>query len=239
MNARAARAFTAGMLLASLSAWSAPTRAQELNLWVMSTTEQQQQDMRELLRPFLAGNPGVRVNVTVLNWESAWAKITAAAASGKGPDVIELGTTWVPAVSSMGALAPISERQQNEVGRAARREPAAEHRLARVVGVQREAVPRQQPAALHQGHLVGAAGIADVVVQDFHDKPHGERGKVAPAASNSRQSAGGRWMRTLSPARGSAIGSRRESARVSGSRVSPGLRQMPRDAASTKASWPG
>lgn len=95
---------------------SVAVRAAELNLWVMSTTEQQQQDMRELLRPYLAANPGTRVNVTVLNWESAWSKITAAAASGQGPDVIELGTTWVPAIASMGALEPLSDQQQNEVG---------------------------------------------------------------------------------------------------------------------------
>lgn len=103
-------------LAALLSLAASVCTAAELNLWVMSTTEQQQQDMRELLRPFLAANPGVRVNVTVLNWESAWAKITAAAASGQGPDVIELGTTWVPAIASMGALEPLSAQQQNEVG---------------------------------------------------------------------------------------------------------------------------
>src|SRR5256885_5969372 len=97
-------------------ALAASVHAAELNLWVMSTTEQQQQDMRELLKPFVAANPSLRVNVTVLNWESAWAKITAAAASGQGPDVLELGTTWVPAISSMGALEPVSAQQQAEVG---------------------------------------------------------------------------------------------------------------------------
>ncbi|NRF71569.1 extracellular solute-binding protein [Aquincola sp. S2] len=103
-------ALTAALLAA------APVRAAELNLWVMSTTEQPQQDMRELLRPYLAGKPDLRINVTVLNWESAWAKITAAAASGQGPDVIELGTTWVAAISSMGALERLSDAQQAQVG---------------------------------------------------------------------------------------------------------------------------
>lgn len=88
----------------------------ELNIWVMSTTNQQQQDMKDLLRPYLAKNPGLRVNVTVLNWESAWSKITAAAASGQGPDLVELGTTWVAAISSMGALEPLTQQQQDEAG---------------------------------------------------------------------------------------------------------------------------
>src|SRR5437667_3199777 len=116
MNAWPARTFATGLLGASLFASAACARAAELNLWVMSTTEQQQQDMRELLRPFIASNPTLRVNVTVLNWESAWAKLTAAAASGQGRDVLELGTTWVAAISSMGALEPLSEQQQNEAG---------------------------------------------------------------------------------------------------------------------------
>jgi multiple sugar transport system substrate-binding protein len=111
-----ARTFAGAALAACLAALASPARAAELNLWVMATTEQQQQDMRELLKPFLATNPALRINVTVLNWESAWAKITAAVASGQGPDVIELGTTWVPAISSMGALEPIGESQQAEVG---------------------------------------------------------------------------------------------------------------------------
>ncbi len=96
----------------------AAANATELNIWVMSTTAQQQQDMKELLRPYLAKNPNLRVNVTVLNWESAWSKITAAAISGQGPDLLELGTTWVGAISSMGALEPLSLAQQKEVGTA-------------------------------------------------------------------------------------------------------------------------
>ena len=93
MKSLAALSLAAGLLGTGLLGLAAPAAAAELNLWVMSTTEQQQADMRELLKPFLAANPTLRVNVTVLNWESAWTKITAAAASGQGPDVLELGTT--------------------------------------------------------------------------------------------------------------------------------------------------
>ena len=105
-----------GVLFATALCAPAAADAAELNIWVMSTTAQQQQDMKELLRPYLAANPNLRVNVTVLNWESAWSKITAAGASGQGPDILELGTTWVSSISSMGALEPISAAQQAEVG---------------------------------------------------------------------------------------------------------------------------
>lgn len=90
--------------------------ADELNVWVMATTEQQQQDMKELLRPYLLKNSKLRVNITVLPWETAWTKINAAAASGQGPDIVELGTTWVAAISATGALEQINQTMQQEVG---------------------------------------------------------------------------------------------------------------------------
>jgi multiple sugar transport system substrate-binding protein len=91
-------------------------KSSELNIWIMSTTAQPQQDMREILRPYLASNPHLRVNVTVLNWENAWSKISAAADSGQGPDLLELGSTWVAAISAKDVLEPISLNQQKEVG---------------------------------------------------------------------------------------------------------------------------
>jgi multiple sugar transport system substrate-binding protein len=108
----------------SLGGVALNANASELNIWVMAQTSQQQQDMKDLLRPYLAQNPNLRVNVTVLNWESAWSKITAAAASGQGPDLLELGTTWVAAISSMGALEPLNDQQIAAVGGAAAYYPA-------------------------------------------------------------------------------------------------------------------
>ena len=111
-----AAAALATVSLTALSLTLGAACAAELNLWVMATTEQQQQDMRELMRPYLAQRPDLQVRVTVLNWESAWSKITAAAVSGQGPDIVELGTTWVAAVSSMGALEKLSDAQVAEAG---------------------------------------------------------------------------------------------------------------------------
>ncbi len=108
--------FLSGCLFLSVGATTTSVNASELNIWIMSTTAQPQQDMREILRPYLASHPHLRVNVTVLNWENAWAKISAAAASGQGPDLLELGSTWVAAISAKDALEPINLAQQNEVG---------------------------------------------------------------------------------------------------------------------------
>lgn len=101
--------------LFSLVAMATNTHS-ELNIWVMATTARPQQDMREILRPYLSEHPYLRVNVTVLNWEEAWTKISAAADSGQGPDLLELGSTWVAAISAKNALEPITLQQQKEVG---------------------------------------------------------------------------------------------------------------------------
>ncbi|MBV8656749.1 MAG: sugar ABC transporter substrate-binding protein [Burkholderiales bacterium] len=103
-----------GGALLGLTALTA--QATELNMWVMSTTEAQQQDMQDLLKPYLDSHPGLRINVTVLNWEAAWSKITVAAVSGHGPDILELGTTWVASLAAMGALEPLSDEQLRDVG---------------------------------------------------------------------------------------------------------------------------
>lgn len=75
-----------------------------LNMWIMPNTSNSEQDMLDVLKPYLDKNPHVTVKVTVLDWGSALPKITAAATSGEGPDVLQLGTTWTPAVAAMGSL---------------------------------------------------------------------------------------------------------------------------------------
>ena len=110
------RRCAAGLLLAALAAHAA---AVELTMWVMPVTTNAQHDIPALIAPWLALHPGVTVRVTVLDWESGWNKITAAAASRRGPDLLELGTTWMPAIAAMGGLEPLSPAQLAEVGNGA------------------------------------------------------------------------------------------------------------------------
>ena len=105
-----------GTAFVALAALALPARATELNLWVMATTDSQQHDMQALLKPYLDRHPGLRINVTVLNWEAAWSKITVAAVAGDGPDIIELGTTWVPSLAAMDVLEPVGADTLHDVG---------------------------------------------------------------------------------------------------------------------------
>jgi len=110
------RAAAVVLLLGALACRAA---AVELTMWVMPVTTNAQHDVPALIAPWLAQHPGVTVRVTVLDWESGWNKITAAAASRRGPDVLELGTTWMPAIAAMGGLERLSAAQLAEVGNGA------------------------------------------------------------------------------------------------------------------------
>ena len=115
-RANVVRRCVAAMLFATLAGRAA---AVELTMWVMPVTTNAQHDIPALLAPWLAQHPGVTVRVTVLDWESGWNKITAAAASRRGPDLLELGTTWMPAIAAMGGLEPLSATQLGEIGNGA------------------------------------------------------------------------------------------------------------------------
>lgn len=82
---------------------------QELKIWVMPNTPKPQDDMDTLLTGFRNAHPGLKVTVSVLDWSSAWTKITTAAIAGDGPDVVQLGTTWVSSLTDLGALLPIDD----------------------------------------------------------------------------------------------------------------------------------
>ena len=75
-----------------------------VTMWIMPNSGTPDQDLMEVLQPFLKENPDIDVQPTVLDWGSAWTKLTTAATSGEGPDITQLGTTQIAAIAAMGAL---------------------------------------------------------------------------------------------------------------------------------------
>ena len=75
-----------------------------VNMWIMPNSGEPEADLMKVLEPFLVANPNISVQATVLDWGSAWTKLTTAATSGEGPDITQLGTTQVAAIAAMGAL---------------------------------------------------------------------------------------------------------------------------------------
>lgn len=76
-------------------------------MWVMPNSLEPIADLEKLLKPF-EEKTGIKVKVTSVDWGSSWSKITTAATSGDVPDLVQLGSTWVSAITGMGALETLS-----------------------------------------------------------------------------------------------------------------------------------
>ncbi|PPA69961.1 ABC transporter substrate-binding protein [Jeotgalibacillus proteolyticus] len=69
----------------------------------------------KLLNEMTAGyeeETGVKVNVQAIPWDQAYDKLLTAVASGNGPDVLQLGTTWVAEFADAGALLDLTEHME-------------------------------------------------------------------------------------------------------------------------------
>ncbi len=88
----------------------APAKAQDtvtITLWIMPNGPDPAGAIEAEIAAFEAMYPNINVEYEILDWGSAWTRITTAATSGEGPDVSQLGTTWVAAIDAMGALEPL------------------------------------------------------------------------------------------------------------------------------------
>ncbi|AKU17474.1 ABC transporter substrate-binding protein [Luteipulveratus mongoliensis] len=59
---------------------------------------------------------GIKVNVEVIGWPDLQNRILAATASGKGPDVLNIGNTWAASLQSTGAFMPFDSAALDAIG---------------------------------------------------------------------------------------------------------------------------
>jgi multiple sugar transport system substrate-binding protein len=59
---------------------------------------------------------GITVNVQVIGWPDLLNRILAAATSGQGPDVLNIGNTWSASLQATGALLPFDDAAMGAVG---------------------------------------------------------------------------------------------------------------------------
>lgn len=75
----------------------------DLTIWAMGNEG-------DLLGDFVKGfekeNPDVKVKVTAIPWSSAHDKLQTAIAAGNGPDVAQMGTTWMADFSNSFSTVP-------------------------------------------------------------------------------------------------------------------------------------
>jgi len=78
-----------------------------VSLWIFNNTPKPLDDMNKILKDFHVENPGIKVEVTILDWGSGFSKIVLAAATRNGPDVIQVPSTWAASLTDIGALMPL------------------------------------------------------------------------------------------------------------------------------------
>ncbi len=81
-------------------------------------------EVRELLVQFKQ-NTRTEVRLRVLDWRNAWAELVRVTIYGTGPDVSEIGTTWLSEFVNMGALRPFSTTEVARLGGAQQFLPSA------------------------------------------------------------------------------------------------------------------
>lgn len=85
---------------------SAPNQGTEdgkitLNVWGMG---EEAKSLPAIAEGFTKENPNITVKVQALPWNQAHDKLLTSIASKKGPDVIQMGTTWIPEFANAKAL---------------------------------------------------------------------------------------------------------------------------------------
>jgi multiple sugar transport system substrate-binding protein len=63
--------------------------------------------VRELLPEFERRNPGIRVQVQQIPWTAAHEKLLTAYVGDATPDLAQVGNTWIPEFTALGALEPL------------------------------------------------------------------------------------------------------------------------------------
>ena len=100
MSAKLGRSL-ARLLFACALACSCAPRPREIVFWEFFPASV----MEPLVAKFEGENPGVRVKLVRLRWQDGPDSIQAAVATGREPDLCEMGSTWMPRWLASGRLA--------------------------------------------------------------------------------------------------------------------------------------
>jgi len=75
----------------------------DVTVWAMGT---EGENLQVVADAFMEENPDIAVEVTAVPFDAAHDRIVAAIAGGEGPDVTQIGTTWMGEFATLGGLDP-------------------------------------------------------------------------------------------------------------------------------------
>lgn len=88
-----------------------------LQFWQFWTDPQVKPTVLKLIQKFEKENPQIKVQLTDLTWANGHEKIVVAFASNSAPDLLELGSDWVPEFSSQNVLLDLTAAVDSIQGR--------------------------------------------------------------------------------------------------------------------------
>src|SRR4051812_27335723 len=80
---------------------------QTLTVWAMGTEGEK---LADVAAAYEKAHPNITVKVTPVGWDVAHQKLVAAAAAGKLPDVMQMGSSYLGEFADMGALEPVDTK---------------------------------------------------------------------------------------------------------------------------------
>ncbi len=86
----------------------------EIEYWMMSAPTAS--DLWERALQDFKTQTGIRVNLRVIPWETAWSELVKVAIYKHGPDVSEIGSTWLSSLVSMNALHQFTKAEIDGLG---------------------------------------------------------------------------------------------------------------------------
>jgi multiple sugar transport system substrate-binding protein len=95
------------LLAGACSSDAEPEGRRTLDFWALG---REGELVRELIPEFERRHPELRVRVQQIPWSAAHEKLLTAFAGGALPDVIQVGSTWIPELVAVGALEPLDAR---------------------------------------------------------------------------------------------------------------------------------
>lgn len=87
----------------------------ELEFTITADTYEAGNTLLPLLAEF-ERRQNIRVHLTVQLFHNAWADLMQAALYGRGPDVSEVGTTWLGSLAAMNAIRPFTRMEVRDLG---------------------------------------------------------------------------------------------------------------------------
>jgi multiple sugar transport system substrate-binding protein len=142
---------------------------EELDLSLMFHNEQSMATIQSVLDQF-ESQTRIHVNLNVLNWETGHAQLTRDAIYNTGPDVSEIGSTWLNDLMGMNALHPFSPQELLKIGKPEEFIPAS-WEMCKVVGDERMwAIPYSVDIYLiyYRKDLLRKAGLDEATAFQSH-----------------------------------------------------------------------